>query len=165
MRIPSPKLLFLPVSLAAAIVPAATAVGALLGAAGTLTVSPPAGTSSAHRPGSTVPHCVVFQSTSTLTSPDTSGKWSIYLFDINTKKITLLSPAGVDARDGVVDGHCGSVTYESGGKVYVVSTKGGTATLVANGFNPDQETDGKGVAYDRAGQVYYTDWVQNSVKF
>jgi hypothetical protein len=113
----------------------------------------------------TIPHCVVFQSTSRLTKDDTSSKWSIYLFDVQSGKFKLRSPAGVDARDGVVDGHCSTITYESGGKVYLVGAHGGPPHHVANGFNPDQETDGNGVAYDRDGQVYYTDWQNRSVKF
>jgi hypothetical protein len=115
--------------------------------------------------GSVVPHCVVFQSTSQLTKDDTSGNWSIYLYDISTKKLTLISAPGATARDGVVDGTCDTVTYESGGKVYVHSIAKGLTAKIATGFNPDQETDGKGVAYDRDGQVYYQAFEQKSVKY
>src|SRR4051794_940048 len=115
--------------------------------------------------GAITPHCVVFQSTSMLAKQDSSPKWSIYLFDTNSKKITLISPSGVDARDGVVDGQCSTITYESGGNVYVYWLEQKQAFKVAHGFNPDQETDGKGVAYDRDGQVYYQAFQQKSVKF
>ena len=115
--------------------------------------------------GAVTPHCVVFQSTSTLDKRDTSSKWSIYLFDTNTKKISLISPPGVDARDGVVDGECSTITYESGGNIYVYWIAKKQAFKIAKGFNPDQETDGKGVAYDRGGQVYWQAFEQKSVKF
>src|SRR4051794_26161486 len=115
--------------------------------------------------GATTPHCVAFQSTSTLAKRDTSGKWSIYLFDTNSKKITLVSPPGVDARDGVVDGECDTITYESGGAIYVYWVEKGQSFQIARGFNPDQQTDGKGVAYDRGGQVYYQSFEQKSVKY
>ena len=55
MRIPSRKLLFLLVALAAAIVPAAIAVGAVVGERGTLIVSPPGGSPSADGPSDAVP--------------------------------------------------------------------------------------------------------------
>src|SRR4051794_40749795 len=115
--------------------------------------------------GATTPHCVVFQSTSTLAKRDTSGKWSIYLFDTNSEKTTLVSPPGVDARDGVVDGECETITYESGGSVFVYWIEKGQSFQIARGFNPDQQTDGKGVAYDRGGQVYYQAFQQKSVKY
>src|SRR3954454_9231273 len=115
--------------------------------------------------GAVAPHCVVFQSTSKLAKADSSPKWSIYLYDTNSKKISLISPPGVDARDGVVDGECDMVTYESGGVISVYWLDQKKAYQIARGFNPDQETDGKGVAYDRSGQVYYQAFQQKSVKF
>jgi hypothetical protein len=105
----------------------------------------------------TKPHCVVFQSTSMLKADDKSANWSIYRYDIGTKKFTLVSPAGADARDGVVDGKCRHVTFEQGGEVFVRTIGGGITPISGGdgGFNPDMQTDGKGVAYDRKGQVYY----------
>jgi hypothetical protein len=111
-----------------------------------------------HGNRATTPHCVVFQSTSMLTSNDSSANWSIYLYDVKTKSFTLISPQGADARDGVVDGKCRVVTFEQGGQVYVRKIGGGVTQITKSGkggFNPDMQTDGKGVAYDREGQVYY----------
>jgi len=71
----------------------------------------------------------------------------------------------VDARDGVVDGECKTITYESGGAVFVYWIEKGQSFQIARGFNPDQQTDGKGVAYDRGGQVYYQAFQQKSVKY
>jgi hypothetical protein len=115
--------------------------------------------------GSIAPHCVVFQSSSKLVRGDTSPKWSIYLFDIKSKKLKLVSPPGVDARDGVVNGECEYITYETSGDVYVYWIDKNQRFKVADGYNPDQQTDGKGVAYDRGGQIYYQEFQKKSVKF
>lgn len=107
------------------------------------------------------PNCVAFQSTSNLAGADTGGKWVVYLYRIKGGSISRISEAGDDARDPVVDGFCQTVTYEQGGTVKVRKI-GGPVKDVAQGFDPDQQTDGKGVAYDRVGgagshnQVWYT---------
>lgn len=115
--------------------------------------------------GAIAPHCVVFQSTSKLVKRDTSSNWSIYLFDTKSKELTLVSAPGVNARDGVVDGTCDTITFESNGSIYVYWIEQQQAFKVASGFNPDQQTDGKGVAYDRDGQVYYQGFQFKSVKY
>ena len=107
--------------------------------------------------GAVKPKCVVFQSKATNLAPgDSSTDWDVYLRNLHTGKTKLLS-GGVsdDARDPVVDGHCRTVTFEAGGKVYVQDIGSGKRISIANGYNPDQQTDGEGVAYDRGGQVYY----------
>src|SRR4051812_24240860 len=107
----------------------------------------------------TTPNCVVFQSTSNLGGATTGGKWVVYLYRIGGGKISRISEAGDDARDAVVSGSCQTVTFEQGGTVKVRKI-GGAVKDLAEGFDPDQQTDGRGVAYDRAGsgghnQVYY----------
>lgn len=117
------------------------------------------------------PNCVVFQSTSDLTNEGTNGKWVIYLYKINSRKITRVSPPGDDAHDPVVNGLCTTVTFEQGGTVYVKLLGSTQAPQpIAAGFNPDQQTDGKGVAYDRAdangvGQVFYTPYTYKNGTF
>ena len=115
--------------------------------------------------GAVKPHCVVFQSKGQLAKGDSSDDWDIYLYDIGSKKTRLVSPGKTNARDGVVNGECEYVTFESGGSVYAYWIAAGKTFKIANGFNPDQQTDGKGVAYDRDGQVYYQAFQKKSVKF
>ena len=115
--------------------------------------------------GAVTPHCVVFQSTSKLAKGGSASGWSIYLYDTNSKKISLISGNKPNARDGVVDGQCDYVTYESNGTVYVYWIAQKHSFAIARGFNPDQETDGKGVAYDRDGQVYYQAFQEKSVRY
>ena len=115
--------------------------------------------------GAVTPHCVAFQSKGQLAKGDSSDDWDIYLYDIKSKKTKLVSPGKTNARDGVVDGECEHVTFEAGGKVYVYWIKAAKLFQLASGFNPDQQTDGKGVAYDRGGQVYYQEFQKKSVKF
>jgi hypothetical protein len=109
----------------------------------------------------TTPNCVVFQSTSNLAGANTGGKWVVYLYKIGSGNISRVSAAGDDARDPVVDGPCDNVTYEQGGTVKV-RRLGGAVHDIAEGYDPDQQTDGKGVAYDRVdgagnhNQVWYT---------
>ena len=109
----------------------------------------------------TKPNCVAFQSTSNLAGANTGGKWVVFLYKIQSGAISRVSAPGDDARDPVVDGVCDTVTYEQGGTVKVRKLGGGVHN-VAQGYDPDQQTDGKGVAYDRVGgagnhnQVWYT---------
>jgi hypothetical protein len=115
--------------------------------------------------GAVKPHCVVFQSQGRLAKGDSSDDWDVYLYDIGSMKTKLVSAGKTNARDGVVNGECEYVTYEAGGKVYVHWIQKGQSFELANGFNPDQQTDGKGVAYDRNGQVYYQAFEKKSVKY
>src|SRR3954466_14467873 len=107
------------------------------------------------------PNCVVFQSTSNLGGANSGGHWVVYLYKIKSGNISRISETGDDARDPVVDGFCRTVTYEQGGTVKVRKI-GGPVKDIASGYDPDQQTDGGGVAYDRVGgpgghnQVWYT---------
>ena len=103
------------------------------------------------------PHCVAFQSTATNLDPrDASPDWDIYLRNLRSGRTRLVSTdAPTDAVDPVVDGGCRIVTYDSGGTVFVRSLRSSHSVPIAAGDQPDQQTNGKGVAYVRGGQVYY----------
>ncbi|HEY7630548.1 MAG TPA: hypothetical protein VH817_07605 [Thermoleophilaceae bacterium] len=102
------------------------------------------------------PHCVAFQSTSTNLDPaDTSPDSDIYLRNLSRGTTRVIAPGAVDATDPTIDGACELMTYEAGGVVYVVSVHHGAPLAIAPGTQPDQETDGRGVAYVRNGQVWY----------
>ena len=101
------------------------------------------------------PHCVAFQSTArNLDRGDRSTDSDIYLRDISRKTTTLVSVGHRNATGGVVDGECEFVTYEASGAVFVRDLEGEKTTRIARGSNPDQQTNGKGVAYQRGGQIY-----------
>lgn len=109
------------------------------------------------------PRCVVFQSKATnLASGDTDADWDVFLRNLRKKTTTLVSRNHENARDPVVDGKCRFVTFEADdGTVYHRTLRTGKEVTIGNGFNPDMQTDGKGVAFDAqpAGeahrQVYY----------
>lgn len=100
--------------------------------------------------------CVVFESQATnLDRADRSPDWDVYLHDLSRRSTRLISRRVSNARTGVVDGKCQFVTFEAGNRIYVHEIARRKNTRVARGTNPDQQTDGKGVAYERGGQVYY----------
>lgn len=111
------------------------------------------------------PHCLTFQSTSTnLDSADKDDDWDVYLRLFNPRnvksgKTILVSKGKTNARDAVVDGECKTISYEAGGSVFVYDVKGKKTISLGKGLHPDQQTDGKGVAFDRASggkrQVYW----------
>jgi WD40-like Beta Propeller Repeat len=103
------------------------------------------------------PHCVVFQSNATnLDARDPSPDWDIYLRDLRSDHTRLVSTdAPADAVHPVVDGACKVVTYESAGTVYARNLSSDHGSPVAAGTQADQQTNGKGVAYVRDGQVWY----------
>ena len=103
------------------------------------------------------PHCVAFQTNATNMDPrDPSPDWDIYLRDLHSRHTRLVSTdAPADAVNPVVDGACNVVTYESGGVVYARSLSADHSSPIASGSQPDQQTNGKGVAYVRDGQVWY----------
>lgn len=102
------------------------------------------------------PRCVVFESTATnLASGDRANDSDIFLHDVRTRRTTLVSSRHRNATNGIVDGECEYVTYSSGNRVYVRALKLRKTFQVARGANPDQATNGKGVAYERGGQIYY----------
>jgi hypothetical protein len=102
------------------------------------------------------PHCVTFESTATnLDRRDRSADWDIFLRDLRRRSTTLVSVGHRNARNAVVDGECEFVTYEARGSVWVRDLEDGKTHRMAKGTDPDQQTSGKGVAYQRGGQIYY----------
>jgi hypothetical protein len=102
------------------------------------------------------PHCVAFQSTSTNLAPGaTSGASHVFVRNIRSRRTTLVSVGQDGATDPVIDGECQFVTYSQNGVVFLRDLVAGRTYGIAHGVQPDQETDGKGVAYVRNGQVYY----------
>lgn len=102
-------------------------------------------------------HCVAFQSNATNLDPrDPSPDWDIYLRDLHSHHTRLVSSdAPADAVHPVVDGACRVVTYESAGTIYARNLAAGHSSAIASGTQADQQTNGKGVAYVRDGQVWY----------
>jgi hypothetical protein len=112
------------------------------------------------------PHCVVFESTATNLDPrDKTADSDIFIRNLKTNKTALVSTGNYnDAHNGKVDGECNFVVFEDAGKIWgrdlrsqIKEKKGkvGQVVFVAQGTNPDIETDGKGAAYERNNQVYY----------
>jgi WD40 repeat protein len=103
------------------------------------------------------PHCVVFQSNATNLDPrDPSPDWDVYLRDLRSRRTRLVSTdAPADAVNPVVDGACKVVTYESAGTVFARNLSSDHSSPIAAGSQPDQQTNGKGVAYVRDGQILY----------
>ena len=107
------------------------------------------------------PHCIVFESTATnLDRADRTSDSDVYLYDTKRRRTSLISLRAKNARNAGVDGECEVVTYESRGGVYVRSLKLRKTFKIARGTNPDPATNGKGVAYERGGQVYYQGFVE-----
>lgn len=112
------------------------------------------------------PHCVVFESSATnLDARDKTGDSDIFIRDLKTNKTSLVSRGNFnDAHNAKVDGECDFVVFENAGKIWgrdlrpkIKEKKGkvGQVVFIAQGVNPDIETDGKGAAYERNNQVYY----------
>jgi hypothetical protein len=112
------------------------------------------------------PHCVVFESTATNLDPrDKTGDSDIFIRNLKTNKTALVSTGNFnDAHNAKIDGECDFVVFEDAGKIWgrdlrsqIKEKKGkvGQVVFIAQGTNPDIETDGKGAAYERNNQVYY----------
>jgi hypothetical protein len=102
------------------------------------------------------PHCVAFQSNATNLDPsDPSPDSDIYLRDLAGDRTTLVSPGATNAEHPAIDGACRLVAYEAGGTVFVTNVTSGATDAIAQGTDPDEQTDGGGVTYVRGGQVYY----------
>jgi hypothetical protein len=103
-----------------------------------------------------VPHCVAFQSSATnLSTADRSPELDVYVRDLRTGRTLLASPGLTGAQDPSIDGFCRYVAFQAGVRVLVRDLAHGRTLRVARGSEPDIETDGKGIAYVRGGQVYY----------
>lgn len=102
------------------------------------------------------PHCVAFQSTSSNLSTGARDNAShVFLRNLRSRRTTLVSVGQDGATNPVIDGACEFVTYDVAGTVYVRDLRAGRTYEMGQGVQPDQATDGKGVAYVRDGQVWY----------
>jgi hypothetical protein len=102
------------------------------------------------------PHCVAFQSNATNLDPnDTSPDSDVYVRNLSSDTTKVIAPGMTNASNPTIDGDCQLVTFEAAGTVYVAPVRGGSPLAVAQGSDPDQETDGRGVTYVRGGQVWY----------
>jgi hypothetical protein len=102
------------------------------------------------------PHCVAFQSNATnLDARDTTPDSDVYVRNLAHGTTKVVAPGATDATNPTIDGDCRLVTYDAGGTVYVAGVGGGAPLAIAQGSQPDQETDGRGVAYVRDGQIWY----------
>jgi hypothetical protein len=102
------------------------------------------------------PHCVAFQSNATNLDPrDRTPDSDIFVRDLAHGRTTLVSGGVAEAVHPTIDGSCQFVAFESGGVVFVGNVRTGTSYPIAQGSDPDQETDGRGVTYVRGGQVWY----------
>ena len=110
-------------------------------------------------------HCVTFESTATnLDSADRSPDSDVFVRDLRRNTTTLVSVGHSGAQNGSVDGECEFVTYDAGGSVFVRDLQARKTVKVGRGANGDQQTNGKGVAYERAGQVRYQGFQKVNVK-
>jgi WD40-like Beta Propeller Repeat len=102
------------------------------------------------------PHCVVFQSTaSNLSTGARDNASHVFLRNLRSRRTTLVSVGQDGATDPVIDGACEFVTYDVAGTVYLRDLEADRTYRIGAGVQPDQQTDGKGVAYVRDGQVWY----------
>jgi hypothetical protein len=102
------------------------------------------------------PHCVAFQSSATnLTSGTPTPGQRVYVRNLRTRRTELVSVGQSGASDPVIDGACEFVTYDVAGTVFLRDLRADRTYAIASGDEPDQQTDGKGVAYVRDGQVWY----------
>jgi WD40-like Beta Propeller Repeat len=101
-------------------------------------------------------HCVAFQSTATDLAPQTVSPGSrVYVRNLLTRRTVLASGYPPGASDPVIDGACQLVSYEQAGTIFVRDLAARQTYKIARGTQPDQQTDGEGVAYSRGGQVWY----------
>jgi hypothetical protein len=102
------------------------------------------------------PRCVAFESTATnLARGDRTADLDVFVRDLRRHVTTLVSVGEKDAHDGSIDGRCRYVSFDARGRVFVRDLTARRTRTVAVGSRPDLQTDGRGVVYDRAGQVYY----------
>jgi hypothetical protein len=100
------------------------------------------------------PHCVAFESRATnLDRRDRTRDLDVYVRDLRRGRTALASAGRRGARNATIDGRCQSVVFESGGSVWVAHLASGRVLRLARGTDPDQQTNGEGVAYVRDGQV------------
>ncbi|MFL5895930.1 MAG: hypothetical protein ACJ76Z_12570 [Thermoleophilaceae bacterium] len=119
-----------------------------------------------------VPHCVVFQSAATNLAPqDANPDEDIFIRDLKRKTTKLVSFGLANAENATVDGECEFVAFDAAGSVYVRDLKKNKTLKIGAGVNPDQENNGRGVAFVRGGHIFYQAYVRkfrkknNIIKF
>jgi hypothetical protein len=101
------------------------------------------------------PHCIAFESRATNLAPRAKFHTaSVYLHDLRRHTTTLVSAGSRSAGEPSIDGRCRTVAYQGDGWVLLKDLSSGRLLRIAPGENPDQQTDGRGVAFDSGGQVY-----------
>jgi hypothetical protein len=102
------------------------------------------------------PHCVAFESGATnLSSGDRSRDADVYVRDLGARRTLLVSPGLRDAHEPVIDGSCRTVIFTARGAVWIARVKAPRPRFIARGGDADLQTNGRGVAYARGGQVWY----------
>lgn len=103
----------------------------------------------------TKPRCVAFESeASNLADRDNDRVADVFVRDLRTRRTTLVSrgirPA---ATDPTIDGSCRQVAFESGGRVYLGSARGGRPRSLGRGRNPDLSLDGSAIVWEKGSAV------------
>lgn len=101
------------------------------------------------------PHCVVYESVATNLDPrDKTQDVDVFLRDTKANKTTLVSINGSGAHADI-DNECEVVVYSGQNRIIVYDIKTKKTFPVAKGTDPDMQNNGKGVAYERGGQIFY----------
>jgi hypothetical protein len=102
------------------------------------------------------PHCIAFQSTATnLDRADRSPDSDIYVRDLRAKTTRLVSAGVTEATGASIDGRCRFVVFEAQGRLYDRDLVRRRTLRLGAGTNPDQQTDGRGLVYQQAGEIWY----------
>lgn len=103
-----------------------------------------------------VPRCVAFESDATnLDSRDRSADFDVFVRNLRRRTTELVSVGQPNAHDASIDGRCRYIAFDAGHHVYVRDLRLRRSLRVTDGRDPDLQTDGRGVVYQRGGQVYY----------
>jgi hypothetical protein len=107
------------------------------------------------------PHCVVFESEATNLAPqDANPDSDIFIRDLRRKTTKLVSFGLANAHNPTIDGECQTVSFDASGSVYVRDLVKQKTLKMGVGINPDQQNNGKGVAWVRGGHIYYQAFVR-----
>ncbi len=102
-------------------------------------------------------HCVAFDSEATNMAPGDTDKVSdIFVRDFKANKTTLVSRNVVGpALDPSISGDCKSVAFSVNGKIVVQAVNGGPSKVIGGGTNPDYALDGRAIAWEQNGKVFF----------
>jgi hypothetical protein len=102
------------------------------------------------------PHCVAFQSeASNLTSTDRDTTSDIFVRDLRSNRTILVSRGiGAAATNPAIDGHCRTVGFQAGGRVYLAQV-GGSVRSLGRGDQIDLALDGKGIVWVAGGKIKF----------